>query len=75
MRLGNICSGKGTAYLSYSDTRPIASRSVSRSRPVTCLSGMRVEKVRFSRLRDSTELNGVWGSKIVDDMQVMKVGI
>lgn len=73
MRLGNICSGKGTAYLSSSDTRPIASRSlVSRSRPVTWV---RVEKVRCSKLRDSTELNGVWGSKIVDDMPAMKVGI
>ena len=72
MRLGNICPGKGTAYLSSSNTRPIASRLVSRSRPVTCLSGVRV---RCSKLRDSTELNGVWGSKIVDDMPVAKVEI
>jgi hypothetical protein len=36
---------------------------------------VRVEKVRCSKLRDSTELNGVWGSKIVDDMPAMKVGI
>jgi hypothetical protein len=78
-RLGNICLGKDLAYLSSSssDTRPIASMSlVLRSRPVTCLSGVRVEKVRCSKFRDSTELNGVWGSKtVVDVMPVTKVGI
>jgi len=76
-RLGNISLGKpeGKAYLSSSssDTWPIASTSlVSRSTPVTWV---RVEKVRCSKLRDSTELNGEWGSKtVVDDMPMTKVG-